>query len=108
MQGNGSSRAAWLAALVVLLLAICGAVAFLVLGGDDEAKAQTIHFEQATDVGDAPFTPPADKHGRKKVKVTEVGEGPFGGTGSDLVCDRELLIRSLICLLYTSPSPRDS
>jgi len=96
MQGNGSSRAAWLAALVVLLLAICGAVAFLVLGGDDEAKAQTIHFEQATDVGDAPFTPPADKHGRKKVKVTSVGEGPFGGTGSDLVCDRELLIRSLI------------
>jgi hypothetical protein len=96
MQGNGSSRAAWLAALVVLLLAICGAVAFLVLGGDDEAKAQTIHFEQAADVGDAPFTPPADKHGRKKIKVTTVGEGPFGGTGSDLVCDRELLIRSLI------------
>ena len=25
----------------------------------------------------------------------EVGSGPFGGTGSDLVCDRELLIKSL-------------
>ena len=25
----------------------------------------------------------------------EVGSGPFGGTGSDLVCDRELLIGSL-------------
>jgi hypothetical protein len=94
MQGNNSRRAAWLAALVVLLLAVGGGVAFLALGGEDEAKAQTIHFEAPTDVGPDPFTKAADHRGAKKVEV--LGDGPFGGTGSDLVCDRELLIRSLI------------
>ena len=94
MQGNDSRRAAWLAALVVLLLALGGGVAFLVLGGEDEAEAQTIQFEAPTDVGDDPFTEPADRRGAKKVQV--LGDGPFGGTGSDLVCDRELLIRSLV------------
>jgi hypothetical protein len=47
----------------------------------------------------------------------EVGSGPFGGTGSDLVCDRELLIRSLVArperlrewarVLDVSPTARD-
>ena len=92
MQGNGSRRAAWLAALVVVLLAVAGGLAFLVLGGDDEAKAQTVRFEAPTDNGPAPFTAPAEKRG---TKVVDVGSGPFGGTGSDRVCDRELLIRSL-------------
>jgi hypothetical protein len=92
MQGKSSGEAAWLAALVVLLLAAAGGVAFLVLGGEGEAKAQTVRFEQPTEVGPDPFTPPADRRGTKRV---EVGSGPFGGTGSDLVCDRELLIRSL-------------
>jgi hypothetical protein len=92
MQGNSSRRAAWLAALVVLLLAIAGGVAFLALGGEEEAKAQTIRFQAPTDDGPAPFTKPAERRGPKRV---EVGSGPFGGTGSDLVCDRELLIRSL-------------
>ena len=83
MQGKNSRRAAWLAALVVLLLAVGGGVAFLALGGEDEAKAKTIHFEAPTDVGPDPFTEPADHRGTKKVRV--LGEGPFGGTGSDLV-----------------------
>ena len=93
MQGNNFRRAAWLAALVVLLLAVGGGVAFLALGGEDEASAQTIRFETPTDIGSAPFTKPAERHGPKRV---DVGSGPFGGSGSDLVCDRELLIRSLI------------
>ena len=32
---------------------------------------------------------------RRGDDVVDVGSGPYGGTGSDLVCDRELLIRSL-------------
>ena len=44
MEGKSSRRAAWLAALVVLLLAVAGGVAFLTLGGNDEAKAQTVRF----------------------------------------------------------------
>ena len=63
MQGNNSRRAAWLAALVVLLLAVGGGVAFIALGGEDEAEAQTIHFEAPTDVGPDPFTGPADHRG---------------------------------------------
>lgn len=92
MQGKPSRRPAWLAAIVVLLLAVAGGVAFLTLGGEDEAKAQTVRFQAPTDDGPDPFTRPADRHGGDRVKV---GSGPFGGTGSDLVCDRELLIRSL-------------
>jgi hypothetical protein len=93
MQGNNSRRAAWLAALVVLLLAVAGGVAFLALGGEEEAKAQTVRFQAPTDNGPDPFTAPAERRG---AKVVDVGSGPFGGTGSDLVCDRELLIRSLV------------
>jgi hypothetical protein len=93
MEEKRSRRAAWLAALAVLLLAVAGGVAFLTLGGSDEAKAQTVRFEKPTDMGPDPFTAPAERHG---VKVVQVGSGPFGGSGSDLVCDRELLIRSLV------------
>lgn len=79
-------------ALAVLTLAA------LVAGcGGDKAKpaaaeAQTVRFQKPTDKGPDPFTKPADVRGAKRV---DVGSGPFGGTGSDLVCDRELLIRSL-------------
>jgi hypothetical protein len=92
MEEKRSNRAAWLAALVVLLLAIAGGVAFLTLGGEGEAKAQTVRFQAPTESGPDPFTKPAERRGTKRVKV---GSGPFGGSGSDLVCDRELLIRSL-------------
>jgi hypothetical protein len=93
MQGNDFRRAAWLAAVVVVLLAIGGGMAVVGCGGEEEAKAQTVRFEAPTDAGPDPFTAPADRRGSTKV---DVGEGPFGGTGSDLVCDRELLIRSLV------------
>ena len=78
--------AALLALLVGLALAGCGG------DGSEEAKGQTVRFQKPTDPGNEPFTEPADVQGAKKVAV---GSGPFGGTGSDLVCDRELLIRSL-------------
>jgi hypothetical protein len=81
-----------LVALAVLLLAGAGTAVALVVGGEDEASAQTVRFQQPTDRGPDPFTKPTDRHGGDRVRV---GSGPFGGTGSDLVCDRELLIDSL-------------
>ena len=84
-----------------LLLVVAATMLVIVLGGgEDEAKAQTVRFQQATNVGPDPFLKkPAERKGRKKVEITpsspEVGSGPFGGTGSDLVCDRDLLITSL-------------
>ena len=84
-------KTAWIAAvplalLVGLAISGCGA------DGSEEAKGQTVRFQKPTEPGPKPFTKPADVAGPKKVSV---GSGPFGGTGSDLVCDRELLIRSL-------------
>jgi hypothetical protein len=84
-------RSAWIAAA---LLAILSALAYAGCGADgsEEAKGQTVTFQKPTQPGKKPFTKPADVMGTKTVQV---GSGPFGGTGSDLVCDRELLIRSL-------------
>src|SRR5688500_1058800 len=79
-----------IAALVLLLIA--GGAVVALGGGEEEAEAQTVRFQQPTDPGPAPFTKRTDVRGRDKVKV---GSGPFGGTGSDLVCDRDLLIKSL-------------
>ena len=78
------------AALVLLLIGV-GAVVALG-GGEDEAEAQTVRFQEPTDPGPAPFTKPTDRKGEDRVRV---GSGPFGGTGSDHVCDRDLLISSL-------------
>jgi hypothetical protein len=76
----------------VLVAVAAAAIVLVVTGGEDEASAQTVRFQEPTAAGPDPFTAPADVRGRDKV---DVGSGPFGGTGSDLVCDRELLIRSL-------------
>ena len=81
--------------VVAVLLALTSAV-FLAGCGDDDSggeKGQTVRFQKPTDAGPDPFVKKADVRGSKRV---EVGSGPFGGTGSDLVCDRELLIRSLV------------
>ena len=79
------------------MLAVLSAAGVALLGcGDDDsdsaADAQTVRFQKPTEKGPDPFTRPADVRGDDRV---DVGSGPFGGTGSDLVCDRELLIRSL-------------
>lgn len=90
-------RTVWplLTGIALLAVAIAAAVVLLT-GGEDGAEtaadAQTVRFQRPTDDGPDPFTRPADVRGDGRVQV---GSGPFGGTGSDLVCDRELLIRSL-------------
>jgi hypothetical protein len=93
---------AWPWTIGAALLLVIGATVLVVVlrGGEEEAKAQTVRFQQAVDVGPDPFLEkPADRRGKRNVKITpsspEVGSGPFGGTGSDLVCDRDLLIESL-------------
>ena len=99
-----------LIAVVVFLGA--GVASFFLLGGsENEAEAQTIRFQKPNEVGADPFTKPADVKGKDTVKLTRTGggsgsgdsgqggstgQGPFGGTGSNQVCDRELLIRSLV------------
>ena len=80
---------------LVAVLALLASV--LAACGDDDAepaadKGQIVRFQKPTDDGPDPFTKPADVRGEDMV---DVGSGPFGGTGSNLVCDRELLIRSL-------------
>lgn len=93
MEHERSRIPRWLVAvLAVLLLAGAATAVVLLIGGEDEASAQTVRFQDPTDTGPDPFTKPADRHGGDRVRV---GSGPFGGTGSDLVCDRELLIDSL-------------
>jgi hypothetical protein len=88
----GSRGTPWALVVALALLVAAGAAVAVVALGDDEAEAQTVRFEQPEESGDDPFTAPADRPGRRRVRV---GSGPFGGTGSDLVCDRELLISSL-------------
>jgi hypothetical protein len=86
-----------LSALVAALVVI-GIVVVTGGGGTEEASAQTVRFEKPTETGANPFTNPADVRGKTKIKPAQpekVGQGPFGGTGSDRVCDRELLIKSL-------------
>jgi hypothetical protein len=90
---SGGGRNPWpyvVAAVVALALLVGGAI--VLFAGDEEAEAQTVRFQAPTEPGPDPFTRATDVRGKEKV---EVGSGPFGGTGSDLVCDRELLIESL-------------
>jgi hypothetical protein len=79
---------------VILVLAAGVAAGWLVGGSDDGSPApaqasEPIEFTPAADVGGGEeFTPAADIEGL----VTIEGEGSFGGTGSNFVCDRERLI----------------
>ena len=52
---------------------------------------QTISFQAPEDPGEDPFTPPADVEGSETVEVQQ----PFGGSGSNRVCDRDKLIKFL-------------
>jgi hypothetical protein len=73
-------------------------------GGSDEAtagdkgKAQTVTFQKPESPGPDPFTKPADVEGENAVPLSSADSGagqPFGGSGSNRVCDRDKLIRFL-------------
>jgi hypothetical protein len=83
----------WLLLVGVIALAGCGDD-----GGDESAggettaaDTQTISFQEPEDPGDDPFTPPADVEGSTEVEAQQ----PFGGSGSNRVCDRDRLIEFL-------------
>ena len=89
---------AWAIVIAVLLIG-CG-------GGSEDAppagkeKAQTVTFQEPEEPGPDPFTDPADVEGAEAVPVSSSeGSGgeqqPFGGSGSNRVCDRDKLIRFL-------------
>jgi hypothetical protein len=84
-------------AVGVVVIVVLGAVAAVLVAGGSKntASAQTVRFQKPADAGPSPFTAPSDIRGSDNVKLDQVGAGPYGGTGSDLVCDRELLISSL-------------
>jgi hypothetical protein len=75
-------------------------------GSDDVKKkaqpasnVQTVSFQKPQDTGPDPFTKPAEAAGRKRVALPASGSGssqqPFGGSGSNRVCDRNRLLRFL-------------
>jgi hypothetical protein len=77
----------------------------------DAGATQTIRFQKPEDPGPMPFTDATDVSGSKTVSLHSSGSGggssggssggtggasgPYGGSGSDKVCDRDLLIRFL-------------
>src|SRR5687768_18036157 len=85
-------------------IAVVAAIVFAIGCGSDEQKSsagedlQTVSFQQPEDPGPDPFTPPADVEGDDEVDIPAGGSGgqqPFGGSGSNRVCDRDKLIRFL-------------
>jgi len=79
------------AAAVSVVLAGGVAVGWLVGGGEEPVQAaEPVEFTAPTEVNDAAFTGPTDIAGQVTIK-----SGEFGGTGSNYVCERELLITSL-------------
>ena len=77
---------------VIVVLAAGVAFGWLAGGGEEpvQAASEPVQFTPPTAVNDAAFTPPADIAGTITIK-----SGEFGGTGSNYVCDRELLISAL-------------
>jgi hypothetical protein len=103
---NARRRVITLSAGLVLVAGILVAVLLIGRGGDGDdgtpaAKkdVQTVSFQEPEDPGPAPFTKPTDVEGRRTLPVSS-GDGsggnqPFGGSGSNRVCDRDKLIRFL-------------
>src|SRR5919202_6667336 len=91
MSDDGRRRWAIRIAAVIALAIAGGVTGWLVGGGTKTAEASGVTFLAAAEVGPNASTAPADIKGSTTVK----GSGLFGGTGSDFVCDRELLIRLL-------------
>ena len=73
------------ALVAVTAVSACGSSGQAAGGGS--GHLQTVQFQKPIESGDDPFTPPADVRGR----ITQ----PFGGSGSNRVCDRDKLMRFL-------------
>ena len=90
-QGGWSRSTVFRLAVAVLAAVIGAAVALAVGGSTTSAKGTTVRF--LSPFADQPnaFTPSAAVRWHATIKWS----GPFGGTGSNSVCDRDLLIHYL-------------
>jgi len=78
---------------IAVVAAVGGAVGWLVGGGGNPAEAASrVQYLAATAPQANAFTAVAEIEGQ----VTVEAAAPFGGSGSNLVCDRELLIKFLV------------
>jgi hypothetical protein len=83
----------WRVLPIVLVLAAGVAAGWLVGGGEKAAQAaEPVQFTPAASVEADAFTPPADIKGLVTIKSAKA---PFGGSGSNFVCDREKLVNFL-------------
>lgn len=92
------------AAAVALVLAAAGVLAFF-LFGRSEASGDVVLYEAPLSAGSRPFTSPVDvSAARVGAKIPALPEPspasarastPFGGSGSNTVCDRERLVAFL-------------
>jgi hypothetical protein len=89
-----ADRPAWPFVLAGVLLAAAIAGGLVLALGGSSSKAKAVEFESSTDPGKGPFTDPADVRGDTTIRLPRAAAAR-GSAGSDLVCDRELLIRSL-------------
>ena len=108
-SGGGRNQKLLLGLLGLLVIAVAAvAVALFVGGGSDEpSKAdREVLLESAASVGPAPFTPDIQPVAATLPTVTtapatvpsttgKVAQGPFGGTGDNTLCDRDLLVEFL-------------
>jgi hypothetical protein len=93
-------RAALVAALLIAAVTAIAVVAGCGSDSPDKSSSdvQTVSFQKPEDPGPDPFTKPADVAGDDEVDIPVSGTGgeqPFGGSGSNRVCDRDKLIRFL-------------
>ena len=97
----------WLLLLVAgLSVAVVAAgVVYFVTRSETDENLQTVEYEAPSEPGENPFTEATDVQGGQVVRFTPatntdgdplVPNGEFGGSGSNYVCDRELLVKSLL------------
>ncbi|MDX6691895.1 MAG: hypothetical protein QOG15_3352 [Solirubrobacteraceae bacterium] len=87
------------AGLAAVVASGCGGSGKKSSGKSTAAHAQTVRFQMPEEPGPNPFTTPVAKKGPKRVALPVSGNGssqqPFGGSGSNSVCDRDKLLRFL-------------
>lgn len=88
-----------LATVGVVLALLAGATGYFVFGAR-QAAGDVVLYEKPFEEGPDPFTEPVDVEAADVGAIVltprpEPGQGPFGGSGFDTVCDREKLLAFL-------------
>ena len=126
MQRRGRFILPFIAGMLAVVVVVAVVFVAFVLPQVQKVKADVVRFQKVAQVGSDPFTAPADVRakaaaaalgggagggaqgppqagseaapvgGGESQGAKEPEEGTFGGTGSNRVCDREKLIKSLV------------